>query len=84
MVNDSKLPKSQLLPRKRGRKCRTMNRRQPVSAVQDLQELREMKTLSKRNVALSAFQDTKKTLKKVEHQVKEPHFHHFILSNNFI
>ena len=55
-----------------------------VSAVQDLQELREMKTLSKRNVALSAFHDTKKTLESLEHQVKEPHFHHFILFNNFI
>jgi hypothetical protein len=55
-----------------------------ISAVQDLQEVREMKTLAKRNVALSAFHDTKKTLESIENQVKDPHFHYFILFNNFV
>lgn len=48
--------------------------------IQELQEVREMKTLSKRNVALSAFHDTKKTLESIENQVKENHSHHFILN----
>ena len=38
-------------------------------AIQELQDIREMKTLSKRNVALSAFHDTKKTLESLENQV---------------
>ena len=41
-----------------------------TDAVQDLQEIREMKTLSKRNVPLSAFHDTKKTLKSLESHVR--------------
>jgi uncharacterized membrane protein (DUF485 family) len=40
-----------------------------TQAIQELQEIREMKTLSKRNVALSAFHDTKKTLESIENQV---------------
>jgi hypothetical protein len=51
-----------------------------TSTIQELQEVREMKTLSKRNVALSAFHDTKKTLESIENQVREPHSRHFILN----
>ena len=41
-----------------------------TAAIEDLQEVREMKTLAKRNVALSAFHDTKKTLESLESQVR--------------
>ena len=41
-----------------------------TSAIQELQEVHEMKTLSKCNVALSAFHDTKKTLESIENQVR--------------
>ena len=55
-----------------------------TSAVQELQEAREMSTLSKRNVALSSFHDTKKTLESIENQVKEPRSHHLIHFIDFI
>ena len=55
-----------------------------TSAVQELQEAREMSTLSKRNVALSSFHNTKKTLESIENQVKEPRSHHLIHFIDFI
>lgn len=44
-----------------------------TSVIQELQEVRETKTLAKRNVALSAFHDTKKTLESIENQVRWLH-----------
>ena len=53
------------------------------STIQELQDVREMKILTKCNVALSAFHDTKKTLESIEHQVRWPHSHLLILSDDF-